>query len=533
MAQIETLGILEEIEALVSDKLQVVSYKWLSRNYLVSSNVAKRLLQEFVEKHKSGLEVIFTLAGWLKSSSPSYRIILVSWPKLPEVKQEFDGNCSVQVYSVQASIPKDPAVLWNAEFVQAEELFKQPSSVNNCLRDNRFCGVSNSFVRRSLDGAPGVLAPSHAKSDTGIGPTKTNFLHQNTSLPQPQQNKILQSSTKGSLQSSYVVKDVKTESNGTGNARAHDQTSKTAADKSAVLHFPAGKKKAQNDKSVSSTGGSLANLWDRASTKPKPSSAPAETSDLVPNPTANAEAQICAHEMVEGTSSDDDDQDFKIKRASTGEGCRKRRVVFDLSDEDEYEDAINLASPDIPKEKSCKDQKQNGENLSEKTTSNFDNQMEIKSVVREVIATDVEANQPLREDSAAISKGTDTGESSKEKIKNVPESHVSKKDNVTSAVPGSPKRRKVLKSRIDERGREVTEVIWEGEATEAKKSDSITVKKADNNPIANAVNRPPAAKKSPAMANTTLNPTAKAGSKKAGSSKDPKQGNILSFFKRV
>lgn len=54
-----------------------------------------------------------------------------------EAQQEFDGNCSVQVYSVQASIPKDPAALWNAEFVQAEELFKQPS-LDNCLRDNRY-----------------------------------------------------------------------------------------------------------------------------------------------------------------------------------------------------------------------------------------------------------------------------------------------------------------------------------------------------------------------------------------------------------
>lgn len=54
-----------------------------------------------------------------------------------EAQQEFDGHCSVQVYSVQASIPKDPAVLWNAEFIQAEELFKQPPSVDNCLRDNR------------------------------------------------------------------------------------------------------------------------------------------------------------------------------------------------------------------------------------------------------------------------------------------------------------------------------------------------------------------------------------------------------------
>ncbi|KAJ7981858.1 DNA polymerase delta subunit like [Quillaja saponaria] len=520
MAQIETLGILEEIESLVSDKLQVVSYKWLSRNYLVSSDAAKRLLQEFVKKHESGLEVIYTLAGWFKRNPPSYHIRLVSGPVLAEAKQEFEGDCSVQVYSVQACIPKDPASLWNAEFVQAEELFKQPSSVDNCLRDNRFCGVSNSFVRRNVDGTPVVPAASWAKSTGGLGPTKSTIVHENIALRKPQQNKIQQSSAKGSLQSSNVVDDVKTESNDTGNARLHDHIGKAAPDKAVVPPFPAGRKKAQDDKSSSSTGGLLENLWGRASAKPKSTSASAENCDVIQNPT-------------EGGSSDDEDQDFKLKRASTGEGCRKRRVVFDFSDEDEYEDAINLASPDIPKDKSSKDQKQNGKNLSEKTTLNFDRQMATKLVVTEVVATDVESNKPLGEDSSAISKGTDTVVSSKEKIKSGPESHVSKKDSMTSAASGSPKRRKVLKTRIDERGREVTEVIWEGEDTEAKKADIITVKKADNNAIANTVNRPPAAKKSPVVANTTSNPTGKAGSKKAGSLKDPKQGNILSFFKKV
>lgn len=39
---------------------------------------------------------------------------------------------------MQACIPKDPAVLWNAEFVQAEDLSRQPLTVDNCLRDNRY-----------------------------------------------------------------------------------------------------------------------------------------------------------------------------------------------------------------------------------------------------------------------------------------------------------------------------------------------------------------------------------------------------------
>ena len=55
-----------------------------------------------------------------------------------EVEKEFNGTHSVSVYSVQASIPMEPAAIWNSEFVQAEELFREPSAADNCLRDNRF-----------------------------------------------------------------------------------------------------------------------------------------------------------------------------------------------------------------------------------------------------------------------------------------------------------------------------------------------------------------------------------------------------------
>lgn len=45
--------------------------------------------------------------------------------------------------------------------------------------------------------------------------------------------------------------------------------------------------------------------------------------------------------------------------------------------------------------------------------------------------------------------------------------------------------------------------------------------------------RPPAAKKSPAVgAFVPSNPPGKSGNKKGGN-KDPKQGNILAFFKKV
>ncbi|KAI5411589.1 uncharacterized protein LOC127086166 [Lathyrus oleraceus] len=525
MSQTETLSLIHEIESLVSDQLQVVSYKWLSRSYLISSDEAKRLLQEFVEKHEGGLEVVYALSGWLKSTHPSYHIRLVAEPKLAEAQQEFDGHCSVQVYSVQASIPKDPAVLWNAEFIQAEELFKQPPSANNCLRDNRFCGISNSFVRRNVEGQPAVSATPQIKPLAGLGPTKSNIVHQ------PPENTTHSSVANVDHKLQNVVKDVKTENNGTGNTGVHDNINKPTAEKEKSLPVPTGKKKGQADKSSSSTGGSLASFWGRPSTKPKPCSVPAENSNLISNPAeATENAQTCAHEAVDCDSGDDDNQGVILRRSSN----RKRRVVFDFSDEDE--DIISLASPDVPKKQSPQDSRQNDKKSLEKTTLNFDLQVEHKPLVKEEKATEKKVFQPPREDLSIMTKCTSNGKSSTEKLQSsAPEISVNK-DSVKKVSPGSPKRRKVMKTRIDEKGREVTEVVWEGEETEpkkadtdaAKKADTGAAKKADYKASTNAINSAPATKKPP----TTSNATGK-GSKKAGNSKDPKQGNILSFFKKV
>lgn len=526
MAEIETLGVLEEIQALVSDKLQVVSYKWLSRNFLVSSNAAKRLLQEFVEKHGSNLEVVYALAGWLKKNPPTYNIRLVSGPKLAEAKKDFDEVCSVQVYSVQASLPKDPAALWNAEFVQAEELFKQPPGVNNCLRDNRFCGISSSFVKRNVEG-------------TSVGFT----------VPQPktahpaQPPQVKQSSPKVAIQPSNVLADIKSESNG---RRSNDDKEKVST---AEI-----KKKAQIDKSSSGTGGSLANLWGRASTKSKLDlPAPAESNSFFPNPTV-ADAKVSACDAVEGTSSEQEEQDFSFKRASNNEGSRKRRVVFDFSDEeDDFKDAVNLASPEI-----LKGQSSLGSELSAKasvmdtTNLSFDKQKEdTKPKVKEEKAINREPKKTFREDSIIgkcknilTSPSNISASPSDSTQDHIPDSDVIKKDKASDFVPNSPKRRKVLKTWIDERGREVSEVVWEGEETESKKADNITKTtedsrtiKTDNGASSNAVNRPPVAKKSPALpafSNTvSSNPVGRAGNKKTGNVKDTKQGNILSFFKKV
>ncbi|XP_044465444.1 uncharacterized protein LOC123195692 isoform X2 [Mangifera indica] len=501
---------------------------------LLSLIISKWLLEEFVEKHGSGLEVVYALCGWLKSSPPSYNIKLVSGPKLAEAKLEFDGSCSVQVYSVQASIPNDPAALWNAEYVQAEELFKQ-RSLDNCLRDNRFCGISNSFVKCNVDGTSVSIADVQPKSSGIPQLSKSNSMVQNNSVPPPQQNKIQQSNPKVSLLSATVVKDVKAESNSIG---VHDQ----AIEK--VNTLLASKKKGQNDKSSSGNGGSLASLWGRASTKEKPNSAAA-----VDN--TSAEAQISVREAAENSSSDDDAKDVNFRRASNGEGNRKRKAVFDLSDEDEYEDTVNLGSPDPPKGKSDLIPKENKKLLVIGKPDLISNELkEDKLEAKEEKETNGESNQSTKENSAAVSKLMKSETSFTEKAESfVPQNDINK-DKVVNSVPNSAKRKKVLKTHIDERGREVTEVVWEGEETEIKRADSETMNKADNemtkkadsnptkkagsNTVTGNSNRPSAAKKSPALGSTVpSNPGSKAAAKKGGNPKDPKQGNILSFFKRV
>ncbi|KAH0721470.1 hypothetical protein KY284_006500 [Solanum tuberosum] len=545
MADIETLGIVDEIQALVSDKLQVVSYKWLSRNFLVSSNCAKRLLQEFVEKHGSGLEVVYSLSGWLKDSPSTYHIRLVSSANLAESKKEFSDDCSVQVYSVQACIPKDPVALWNSEFVQAEELFRQSLSVDNCLLDNRFCGVSNPFITRNGGGTiPSTNAVPQVKSEAS-GLRNSN----STAQVKPEQKKVQLPSPSASVPSSDVV-DAKSESRGTSGP---GEGSKFVVDKHKVAQLPPAKKAVQSEKSSSKNGGTLANMWGRVPTKPKVDIVSAATSDATPNPVGNA-AQLCTPEGVEDRISDDDDQQVSIRRTSNGEGNRKRRVIFDFSDEeDEFKDAVNLASPDPPKQKSILGSKQTPSTPElEKQEVKKVKEAGGKSHEQETKEAGSKSHEQETFSKKSHEQETFSKRSHEQERKPLPSSepkssklHSSEiisehaslknaavKDEVTNAAPTSPKRRKVMKTRIDERGREVTEVVWEGEDTEIK-ADSNTMKKADNNPNNNTGDRAPMAKKSPALGSTApTNQASKAGNKKAGN-KDPKQGNILSFFKKA
>lgn len=192
----------------------------------------------------------------------------------------------------------------------------------------------------------------------------------------------------------------------------------------------------------------------------------------------SAEAQICARESVECDSSDDDGKGFSIKRTSNGEGSRKRRVILNYSDEeDEYENAISLGSPDPPKKSplcskdnskasdpefnlrfetkeiksKVKEEKGNSKASAPECNSSFEKK-ENKPTVKEEKESVAKANQHLGEKVETVSNSKkDESSISGKTLCHVPETDASKKDVAADAVP---KRRKVLKTRIDERGRE-------------------------------------------------------------------------------
>ncbi|KAF8663296.1 hypothetical protein HU200_055908 [Digitaria exilis] len=452
------LDLLPRIHALFSDPLRVISYKWLSRNFSISSNDAKRLLQEFVSKNGADLQVIYSLSGWLKNNPQNYCVKLTSGPKL-------EGNAWISiilVYSIQASIPKDTAVLWNPEFVQAEELFNQPFDEENCLRDNRFCGVLNSFVKRTSSG----------KHVSSLPPKPTNSTAAATmSKPSPK----LGAGNKSEKDNSMVV----------------DKAAPVV--KGPSIAVDASKNKAQNGKALPSNSGSLANMWGRASAKPKPPTFPNSTA--IASVAATADAQICAKEEADADSSDDE-QGIKYKRGSSNANNRKRRALLDFSD-DEEDDNIQIKK-------------------------NLENKDDIPNNVKDCSrGLDSELTSECK--TKSVNTTNHSGITLKEKSSDPP---VNKNEQNSTAEPAStsPKRRKVLKTRIDERGREVTEVVWEGEASD----------KTEKNVTATAASRAPPPSKPQPAANTDKRPApSKAAGNKKPAKAGAKQGSIMSFFKKV
>lgn len=525
-------GILDQIQSLVIDASQVVSYKWLSRNFSVSSNAAKRILEEFAKLNEgSKVEVVYAVCGWSKSEPRTYNVQLVPKVKLQEAKQGFDGSASQHVYSVQPCLPKDPAQLFSAEYVQAQELFMQPRDVDNCLRDNRFSSVSYSHVTRGVGGSKSVIDQHKSEPSSSAIPSPSI----------PPSSKIVAGSItpkadplalQPALPHSVVQKETAVKTT-MGGAVVKEENAGKNSTTSAVPGKVVTENVATGKKKMGATGGgsSLANLWGKAPAKVKAATPP--LSAAVPTVvTGDAEAAIRAREG-DGSepSSDEEATDFaRIRRcqAKNGKG-RKRQVVFDedLSEDEEgmnSQVAINLASPEPFKKKT--QVKREGENdsgakvdLPGPTEMEIDDESNIFDNPQSDLGITVpeEVNKPV-ESSVGVKREAESASG----------------PGANAKAPTGPKRKKVLKSRINDRGKEVTEVVWEVDGVEEipEGKPSLVPDKVPAPPVASKMpaERPSAPAKAP-QKSTTKAP-GKAGGKAASKGQGAGQGSLLSFFKK-
>nr|CAB3475841.1 unnamed protein product [Digitaria exilis] len=351
----------------------------------------------------------------------------------------------------------------------------------------RFCGVLNSFVKRTSSG----------KHVSSLPPKPTNSTAAATmSKPSPK----LGAGNKSEKDNSMVV----------------DKAAPVV--KGPSIAVDASKNKAQNGKALPSNSGSLANMWGRASAKPKPPTFPNSTA--IASVAATADAQICAKEEADADSSDDE-QGIKYKRGSSNANNRKRRALLDFSDDEEDDNIVSIASPEPAKQHASDPVTETAEDT-EANKKNLENKDDIPNNVKDCSrGLDSELTSECK--TKSVNTTNHSGITLKEKSSDPP---VNKNEQNSTAEPAStsPKRRKVLKTRIDERGREVTEVVWEGEASD----------KTEKNVTATAASRAPPPSKPQPAANTDKRPApSKAAGNKKPAKAGAKQGSIMSFFKKV
>mmetsp|Transcript_15289 Transcript_15289/g.38797 ORF Transcript_15289/g.38797 Transcript_15289/m.38797 type:complete len:439 (+) Transcript_15289:16-1332(+) len=159
---------LSRIESAVFEEHEIVSFRWVAREFDVSARKARALLEALLSSSnasaKGGLEVVYLVAGVTKEQQ--HVVQLMTAEKLAREAAALEKVTAKQIYSVQQGELKDPSALWSAEYTQMESLFSEPADASNCLRDNRMSSITCKSVERLKDGELGALAkPAQRKSE--------------------------------------------------------------------------------------------------------------------------------------------------------------------------------------------------------------------------------------------------------------------------------------------------------------------------------------------------------------------------------
>lgn len=161
--------------------LQVVSYKWLARQFKVPYDTAKQVLYDYVTRHNKTVKPTFFLSGWTDKTPSSHRIRIVSSSALDSAKSELRTVTGMHVYSIAPSVPKDTSDVYNADFMQSDEMFRA------FLEDRSLQFFDNSLVNGHLSSLESTdveyKSSGKEKSRPEAGAEKIDQLPSKSSLP--------------------------------------------------------------------------------------------------------------------------------------------------------------------------------------------------------------------------------------------------------------------------------------------------------------------------------------------------------------
>ncbi|KAK9801868.1 hypothetical protein WJX73_003889 [Symbiochloris irregularis] len=468
MKQPRPTDILKEVESLVCEELKAISFKWLARHFDIPASLAKQLLFSYTEKHRDRVCATYLVAGWTKEQCPRHVVQLVGQKCLQKLRSTLKKETSLHVYSIQPSQPKDPAELWNSDYLQSKDLLSACSKDQkaNALVENRASAIACKEAKwdpkeqiRTAHKAPPAPASQQAAA-------------LKTAVDKIVSGKTLRSKTGGTV-SITTDDDPNAPKPSERAGREEDSAAATTTGSQRAGNFSGAAKRAalvSGDKRGAGNSG-LAAMWNKAPAK-KPrkeaagASAPRGRAAAAAGD-ANDALRLAQEQHAEegtGTSSDSEGPVAPMRRVRHGNNRSRQALAEDEDEGDDIEVDIEAprarpaAAQRVLEESSDDDSMQGAPAPSARAYKELTDGEKASAAAqkRTRSASRAEGEADEAHDSAATGKASKRAKRSKPQPK-----YGSVK--ASDAPADAPPRRKVLKSIINDKGEEVTELVWEDE----------------------------------------------------------------------
>ena len=176
MADVGGASVQALVRAMQEEQL-IVSFKYVAREFGLGAAQARRRVAEVARACEAGegpkIDKVYVLSGFTKAPSRRHVVQLVSSAKLDAAERALDEVTSKYIYSVQPCVLRDASALWSSDYEQMHALFGEPRDAVNNLRDNSLSALTCRSVRRVVAGHPGTgpapSGPATAKPAAGTG----------------------------------------------------------------------------------------------------------------------------------------------------------------------------------------------------------------------------------------------------------------------------------------------------------------------------------------------------------------------------